>query len=97
MGRKLSIDIAHYIMQNNFGEHFQLSFIGHSLGGLVIRAALPRLESYKYNMKSLITLSTPHLGYFYHNSALNKAGMWAISKLSNNHALNNLLMVDENK
>ncbi len=45
-------------------------------------------------MKTLITLSTPHLGYFYHNSALNKAGMWAISKFSNNQIMNNLLMSD---
>jgi len=45
-------------------------------------------------MKSLITLSTPHLGYFYHNSTINKAGMWAISKFSNNQIMNNLLMSD---
>lgn len=48
-------------------------------------------------MKTLITLSTPHLGYFYHNSALNKAGMWAISKFSENQVINNLLMIDDNK
>ena len=45
-------------------------------------------------MKTLITLSTPHLGYFYHNSTLNKAGMWALSKFSNNQIMNNLLMSD---
>lgn len=49
---------------------------------------------FKFNMKTLITLSTPHLGYFYHNSNLNKAGMWAISKFSNNQIINNLLMSD---
>lgn len=67
------------------------------MGGLIIRAALSRLECYKFNMKTLITLSTPHLGYFYHNSALNKAGMWAISKFSENQVINNLLMIDDNK
>ena len=72
--------MQNFITQNNFGENFKLSFIGHSLGGLIIRAALPRLEKYRYNMKLLITLSTPHLGYFFHNSVLNKAGMWALSK-----------------
>jgi hypothetical protein len=40
-------------------------------------------------------LSTPNLGYFYHNSTLNKAGMWAISKVSNNKIINNLLMNEE--
>ncbi len=45
-------------------------------------------------MKFLMTLSTPHLGYFYHNSTLNKVGMWAISKISDNQVINNLLMSD---
>ncbi len=45
-------------------------------------------------MKTFITLSTPHLGYFYHNSHLNKAGMWALSKFSNNQIMNDLLMSD---
>jgi hypothetical protein len=45
-------------------------------------------------MKTLITLSTPHLGYFYHNSSINKAGMWAISKFSDNQIINKLLMLD---
>jgi len=30
---------------------------------------------------SLITLATPHLGYFFHNSKLNKFGMWIIEKI----------------
>lgn len=49
---------------------------------------------FRYNMKTLITLSTPHLGYFYHNSTINKAGMWAISKFSDNQIINKLLMLD---
>jgi hypothetical protein len=48
---------------------------------------------YKFNMKSYITFSTPHLGYFYHNSSINKAGMWAISKISPTKVLDDLLMV----
>lgn len=46
-------------------------------------------------MKTLVMLSTPNLGYFYHNSTLNKAGMWAISKVSNNKIINNLLMNED--
>lgn len=98
MGRKLAIQVYQFIAQNSFGQNFQLSFIGHSLGGLIIRSALPRLQMFKFNMRTLVTFSTPHLGYFYHNSNLNKAGMWAISKFSDNQILNNLLMAEpENK
>jgi hypothetical protein len=47
-------------------------------------------------MKTFITLSTPHLGYFFHNSLINKVGMWALSKFSENKIMDCLLMI-ENK
>ncbi len=49
---------------------------------------------YKFNMKVFMTLSTPHLGYFYHNSIINKAGMWALSKFTENYIMNCLLMTE---
>eukprot|EP01006_Ploeotia_vitrea_P017180 TRINITY_DN48255_c0_g1_i1.p1 TRINITY_DN48255_c0_g1~~TRINITY_DN48255_c0_g1_i1.p1 ORF type:complete len:413 (+),score=69.46 TRINITY_DN48255_c0_g1_i1:36-1274(+) len=42
-----------------------LVLVGHSLGGLILRAALPSLVSSlsgKYSFCSLITMATPHLG-----------------------------------
>lgn len=59
-----------------------MSFISHSLGGLIVRAALQHLDMYKFCMKTFISLSTPHLGHLYHNSKLAKVGMWAISSFS---------------
>ena len=52
----------------------RLSFIGHSLGGVVIRAALPYLRQFKDRMYTYITLSSPHLGYMYNSSKLVDAG-----------------------
>lgn len=52
----------------------RLSFIGHSLGGLIIRSALPYLEEFKDKMHLFMTLSSPHLGYMYHQSKLVDAG-----------------------
>jgi len=40
----------------------KLSFIGHSLGGLIIRAALPQLAEYSHLMHSYWSLGSPHLG-----------------------------------
>lgn len=54
----------------------RLSFIGHSLGGIIIRAALPHLTEFKNKMYTFMTLSTPHLGYMYNSSSLIDAGKY---------------------
>jgi len=54
----------------------RLSFIAHSMGGIITWAALPHLEKYSKYMYSFITLSSPHIGYLYNNSKLIGAGMW---------------------
>jgi hypothetical protein len=51
------------------------------MGGLIIRSALPRLEKYKRYFHSLITLSSPHLGYAYSTSKLVDAGLWMINQM----------------
>lgn len=43
----------------------KLSFVGHSLGGLIIRASLPYLSKYKHTMYTYMSFSSPHLGYIY--------------------------------
>ena len=48
MGNRLATEVKNHIME--FfppGTLQRLSFIGHSLGGVIIRAALPRLLEYK--------------------------------------------------
>lgn len=61
--------------------------IGHSLGGIIIRAALPYLTEYKNKMKTLLTLSSPHLGYLYNENKIIDAGMWLIKKWRKAYAL----------
>ena len=59
------------LFQNN-----RLSFVGHSLGGLIIRTALPYLEEYAEKMYSYMSLSTPHFGYMYNASKIIEAGIY---------------------
>jgi hypothetical protein len=54
----------------------KVSFIGHSLGGIIVRAALPFLECYREKMHLYISLSSPHLGYTASGSKLVAAGIW---------------------
>jgi len=72
----------------------RISFIGHSLGGLTIRAALPHLEEYKDKFYTYISLSSPHLGYMYNNNKLFDAGMWFLKKWRNSKCLTQLSMTD---
>jgi alpha-beta hydrolase superfamily lysophospholipase len=60
----------------------RLTFIGYSMGGLVVRAALPYLDKFKDKMHGLMTLCSPHLGYMYSHksSKLFNAGMWVFRK-----------------
>ena len=53
----------------------RLSFVGHSLGGVIIRAALPYLEEFAEKMHSYMSLSTPHFGYMYNASKIIEAGI----------------------
>ena len=48
MGKKLALEVEKFIIENCLeGSLFRVSFIGYSLGGVIIRAALPFLEKYK--------------------------------------------------
>jgi triacylglycerol esterase/lipase EstA (alpha/beta hydrolase family) len=40
----------------------KISFIGFSLGGIIIRAALPLISKFKSKFHGFISLATPHLG-----------------------------------
>lgn len=79
MGTRLAAEVDYEI-----GKHSdipQICFLGHSMGGLIIRAALPRLKKYKDHFHSLITLSSPHLGFLYSTSTLIDAGLWFINTM----------------
>lgn len=52
------------------------SFIGHSLGNIIIRSVLtrPRFRYYLSKLHTFLSLSGPHLGTLYNNSALVSTG-----------------------
>ena len=63
MGSKLALEIMAYAKENCPGSQLgRISFIGHSLGGLIIRAAFPFLEALKPKFHGFLSLCTPHLG-----------------------------------
>merc|ERR1719378_1963071 len=59
MGIRLAQEVVNYICDWCPGSALgRLSFVAHSLGGLIVRAALPLLHEYAGKMHTLLTLST---------------------------------------
>uniref|UniRef100_A0A8C2DQR3 Family with sequence similarity 135 member A n=1 Tax=Cyprinus carpio TaxID=7962 RepID=A0A8C2DQR3_CYPCA len=59
-----------------------LSFVGHSLGNLIVRSVLtrPRFKCYLSRLHTFLSLSGPHLGTLYNSSALVNTGLWFMQK-----------------
>ena len=61
----------HHVFDFSFFFFFLIfigrSFIGHSMGGIITRAALahPLLRKYRPKMHTYCSLGSPHLGYIY--------------------------------
>jgi len=95
MGRRLASEIKSYIEEwCPMRLLKKISFVGHSLGGLIIRAALPFLSEHSGLMHFFMSFSSPHLGYMYSNSSLFNAGMWVLKKWRKSACLAQLSMAD---
>lgn len=94
MGRSLAAEIEMHLQNKDNEEDLQISFICHSLGGLIVRSALAYLERWKLHMNTFISLSCPHMGYLYHGNHLTKLGMMAISKVMHLRVMDTLLLKD---
>ena len=95
MGVRLSQEVGNYIAQYcpdcSLGK---ISFIAHSLGGLIVRASLPYLEEYQDKFYNFFTLSSPHLGYWYNQSTIVDAGLWFLKTWRKSICLQQLRMSD---
>ena len=94
MGRRLAVEVDRYVGEYYAGDLARLSFVGYSLGGVIVRAALYFLEQYKELMFSLITLSTPHLGLMYSSSVLVDTGVWFLRVFTHSPCLTQLSLKD---
>ena len=101
MGKNLAKEVKSYIREWCYSKDHKtlymsrLSFVGHSLGGLIIRSALPFLEEYKSFMHGFMTLGSPHLGYMYNSNSLINAGMWFLKNWKSSESLKQLSMSDK--
>uniref|UniRef100_A0A3Q0T4B1 Family with sequence similarity 135 member A n=1 Tax=Amphilophus citrinellus TaxID=61819 RepID=A0A3Q0T4B1_AMPCI len=81
MTDRLLDEIVQYIQIYNLTVS-KISFVGHSLGNLIVRSVLtrPRFKCYLSKLHTFLSLSGPHLGTLYNSSALVNTGLWFMQK-----------------
>lgn len=95
MGERLASEVKQYILSFCPIDCIsKISFIGHSIGGIIIRAALPYLAEFSTKFYTYMSLGSPHLGYMYNTNKLFDAGMWLLKKWRNSKCLTQLSMSD---
>ncbi|XP_041102428.1 protein FAM135B-like [Polyodon spathula] len=74
----------------------RISFIGHSLGNIIIRSVLtrPRFRYYLNKLHTFLSLSGPHLGTLYNTSTLVSTGLWLMQKFKKSGSLLQLTFRD---
>lgn len=99
MGKNLASEVLDYLdALSEEDASFQLgriTFVCHSLGGLISRAALPHLSMLKDKMYGFFSISVPHLGAIGHQKPITKVGLFILKKT--NHALSQLSLSDARK
>ncbi|XP_018014414.1 uncharacterized protein LOC108671384 [Hyalella azteca] len=74
----------------------RISFVGHSLGNLIIRGAVshPHMKPLLPKLHTFLSLSGPHLGTLFNNSGLVNMGMWFMQKWKKSGSLLELALKD---
>ena len=95
MTKKLVNEIMYHVKtcDLNIGK---ISFIGHSLGCILIRSAIqkPELVNFAKKFHTFLSLSGPHIGTMYNNSGLVNAGMWVMQRWKKSGSLQQLALKD---
>ncbi|KAF2360928.1 Protein FAM135 [Trinorchestia longiramus] len=74
----------------------RISFVGHSLGNIIIRGAVshPHMKPLLPKLHTFLSLSGPHLGTLFNNSGLVNMGMWFMQKWKKSGSLLELALKD---
>ncbi|KAM7266551.1 hypothetical protein ACFE04_004448 [Oxalis oulophora] len=75
----------------------KLSFVGHSIGNVIIRTALADMimEPFLKYLYTYVSVSGPHLGYLYSSNSLFNSGLWLLKKLKNTQCIHQLTFTDD--
>uniref|UniRef100_A0A0D9XX67 DUF676 domain-containing protein n=1 Tax=Leersia perrieri TaxID=77586 RepID=A0A0D9XX67_9ORYZ len=104
MGGRLAEEVVAFLKKKveklaKYGgcKELKLSFVGHSIGNIIIRTALaePALQPYLKNLYTYMSISGPHLGYWYSSNSLFNSGLWLLKKLKGAQCIHQLTFSDD--
>uniref|UniRef100_A0A0D9XPF8 DUF676 domain-containing protein n=1 Tax=Leersia perrieri TaxID=77586 RepID=A0A0D9XPF8_9ORYZ len=104
MGRRLSNEVVAFLKRkidrysrNGGCKELKLSFVGHSIGNIIIRSALaePKMQPFLKNLYTYMSISGPHLGYWYSSNSLFNSGLWLMKRLKGVQCMHQLTFSDE--
>ncbi|KAL4470949.1 hypothetical protein ABPG72_013536 [Tetrahymena utriculariae] len=96
MGIRLADEVGKFLSSQLYGRKLKrLSFVGHSLGGLILRSALLHLTMYQEFFFNFVTFSTPHLGFLFSQSKMVDAGLWFMKAWNKSESLKQMTLVDK--
>ena len=96
MSRMVAAEISKEIDKSKWiGSVKRVSFISHSLGGIIIRGAIEYLKEYKNLFGTYISLATPHLGYFHSTNKLLSLGLWVVNGITRDQLLSEIRLSDD--
>eukprot|EP00850_Spirogloea_muscicola_P009405 SM000052S17797 [mRNA] locus=s52:658933:663946:- [translate_table: standard] len=74
----------------------RLSFVGHSIGCVIIRAALTHeaMRPYLESLHAFLSISGPHLGYLYSSNSLFNGGLWVLKRFKQATVMYELTFTD---
>ncbi|XP_010261296.1 PREDICTED: protein FAM135B-like [Nelumbo nucifera] len=103
MGSRLAEEVTSFLrrkidkMSRSGGiKNIKLSFVGHSIGNVIIRTALTEtmIEPYLKYLYTYMSVSGPHLGYLYSSNSLFNSGLWLLKKLKGTQCIHQLTFSD---
>ncbi|GAB2292886.1 hypothetical protein Dimus_027113 [Dionaea muscipula] len=104
MGSRLAEEVASFVQKKKEKasrsgslRSIKLSFVGHSIGNVIIRTALAEsiMEPYLRYLHTYVSVSGPHLGYLYSSNSLFNSGLWILKKFKNTRCIHQLTFTDD--
>ncbi|CAK9313273.1 unnamed protein product [Citrullus colocynthis] len=104
MGLRLAQEVISFVKKkmdkaSRYGslQDIKLSFVGHSIGNVIIRTALSEsiMEPYHRHLYTYVSISGPHLGYLYSSNSLFNSGLWLLKKLKGTQCIHQLTFTDD--
>ncbi|CAN7937709.1 unnamed protein product [Ixodes hexagonus] len=95
LGVRLASEVAEHVKKHS-RKPSRISFIGFSMGNIIIRAALTKteLQHLHRHLYTFLSLSGPHMGTIYNTSMLINFGMWYLQRYENTDSIKQMALKD---